>query len=140
MSHENQQQSNSEYAPDFVFKKDVDEAKRRELEARELEWAHTHLDIITEKNHAEYWARGFHIVHDLPLTGDEDQDDINLRVAKLDYGNENVYTGEAFDETEGRPLHLKPGKTIYVSPEGIEHYKRILAEQQAGDANPDTQQ
>jgi hypothetical protein len=30
------------------------------------------------------------------------------------WGVEHILTGDAFDETEQRPLHLKPGRGIYV--------------------------
>jgi hypothetical protein len=126
----------SEYEPNFVLQREVEEAERRELDAKEAEWERTHLNVITEDNYTEYWARGFRIINDLPLTGDEKEDDTNLGVARLDYGDDNVYTGDAYYADEGQPLSHKPGKTIYIRPEGLEHYERVLAEREL-DTSPD---
>jgi hypothetical protein len=123
------QDANKNYEPNFVLQSEVDEERRHQEEARETEWRKTHLGAVTEQNWTEYAAKGFRIIKDLSLEGDEEQDDINLRVARLDYGDENVYTGDAFDEDAAMPLRYKPGKTIYITPEGEEHYKRVLEEQ-----------
>ncbi len=70
-------------------------------------------DAIHENNWPEYEARGFRPVEDV------DVDDVRvLKHAQATYGVEHVYTGDAFGYAEHRPLHDKPGKSIYVTPEG----------------------
>jgi hypothetical protein len=72
--------------------------------------------VINEGNWEEFEARGFQaLIYDVP--------DSSLRywlnLCQRTHGATNVYTGDAYDPAEGRPLHNKPGNGIYASPEGI---------------------
>ncbi len=71
--------------------------------------------VIREDNWAEYQARGFEAVDHAA----EPTSTIELRFSQTIYGVEHVYTGDAWDEAEGRPLRLKPGVGIYADPEGL---------------------
>jgi hypothetical protein len=73
-------------------------------------------DAIREDNWPEYEAKGF-----APTSG-------SLYFAQTLAGVGNVYTGDKYDEKTGRPLRHKPGKTIYLSPEGVERLERQLVE------------
>jgi hypothetical protein len=78
-------------------------------------------DAVSEGNWTEYESRGYRplvegAVSDKGLTHMIDS-------AQHFYGTENVVTGDAYDLEAGRPLHHKPGRSIYVSPEGIEYAK-----------------
>jgi hypothetical protein len=71
---------------------------------------------IREDNWGEYKARGFRFIGD----GDEDPTRAGkLGHARMYYGDEHVYTGDAWDETEARPLRHKPGISLYADPEGL---------------------
>lgn len=64
-------------------------------------------DVIHESNWPEYQAKGFQPVPE------------PLKWAQSLYGTEHVYTGDAYDYNEGRPLRHKPGMYVYVDPEGL---------------------
>jgi hypothetical protein len=68
-------------------------------------------DAIHESNWPEYEARGFEPITDVDIE--------HLDAMRNIYGSHNVYTGDSFSDEEGRPLRHKPGKSMYVSPEGI---------------------
>ena len=70
-------------------------------------------DVIHEDNWPEYAARGFRVVdRNLESIGE-------VGLARARYGMEHVYTGDAWDEAEGRPLRHKPGIGVYVDPDGL---------------------
>jgi len=70
-----------------------------------------HLGVVREENWAEFAAKDFGIaIGSSP---------IDLDAAQRWFGIEHVYTGDAFDWDENRPLHHKPGMTIYVDSEGM---------------------
>jgi hypothetical protein len=64
--------------------------------------------VIREDNWPEFAAQGFR-----PVTPNTDY-------ARRVFGVEHVYTGDAFDYDEQRPLRHKPGIGVYVDAEGLE--------------------
>lgn len=109
--------SGPEYEPDFTLPK---------------------IDAITEENWPEYEARGFEPRSAHALDPEKGKWSA-LELARDFYGIEHVYTGDAFDEQAGRPLRHKPGKSVYVSPEGMEGYRQRSADAEARrQAEPDT--
>jgi hypothetical protein len=70
-----------------------------------------HRDAIHEDNWAEFEAKGFGVATGWSLT--------DLAAAERWFGIEHVYTGDAFDRDQNRPLRHKPGMAIYVDPEGL---------------------
>jgi hypothetical protein len=89
--------SESDYSPDFVF---------------------PHHDAITETNWPEWTARGIRPVAGLEVVSDQDLPRL-LKMMQGLGGVEHVYTGDAFDLAEGRPLANKPGTGIYATEEAI---------------------
>jgi hypothetical protein len=87
-----------------------------------------HRDAVREDSWAEYEAAGIKV--EKRVVSDSNFDDEYDR-AQTYYGVENVYSGDAFDEKEGRPLRHKPGRGIYVLPEGYERFDRHRAEMKA---------
>ncbi|HEV7944018.1 MAG TPA: hypothetical protein VGP17_14610 [Solirubrobacteraceae bacterium] len=71
-----------------------------------------HHGVIREDNWPEYEAKGFNIIENSLGSTSE------LNAAQAVFGVEHVYTGDAWDEGEGRPLHHKPGTGIYTNAEG----------------------
>jgi len=67
-------------------------------------------DVVHEENWPEYEAQGFISLGDLH--------ERRLDMMRNVFGTEHVYTGDAWDEEELRPLRHKPGRSIYVSLEG----------------------
>lgn len=84
----------TEYNPDFVLPK---------------------RDVITEENWPECAARGFRVFR----ASYNPEHPEELDSARGICGIEHVYTGDAYDEEQGRPRHDLPGKGIYVSPQGM---------------------
>jgi hypothetical protein len=72
-----------------------------------------HYDVIHEDNWAEYQAKGYEPIGDFYPK--------RLDMMRNVFGAHNLYTGDAWDYDEGRPLRHKPGSSIYTSPEGIRH-------------------
>lgn len=72
-------------------------------------------DVITEENWPEFAARGFEATH----PSYDPEHPAALDGARALFGIEHVYTGDAYDEEQGRPRRDLPGKGIYVSPEGM---------------------
>jgi hypothetical protein len=70
-----------------------------------------HRDVVSEGNWLEYEAKGFSEF--MPYTNEDD-----LSFARNVCGIEHVYTGDAYDDDAGRPLRHKPGRSIYVDPQG----------------------
>jgi hypothetical protein len=78
-----------------------------------------HHGVIREDNWTEYQAKGY-----VPVPED-------LKGAQNVFGTEHVFTGDAYDPDEERPLRHKPGVGVYVDPEGLKHWeekKRRYAE------------
>lgn len=75
-------------------------------------------DVIHEDNWAEYEAKGF-----VPSID-------TLHSAQLWAGTKNAYTGDAYDWKAHRPLRHKPGKSVYLSPEGVEQKRQRFVEHQ----------
>jgi hypothetical protein len=69
--------------------------------------------VIREDNWPEYQAKGF-----IPLWNG-DGSTLSVRFAQGQYGTAHVYTGDAYDEDEQRPLQHKPGVGLYSDPDGI---------------------
>lgn len=69
--------------------------------------------VIREDNWPTYQARGFR-----PLWND-DSSTLSDGFAQSLYGTAHVYTGDAYDEEEQRPLRHKPGVGIYSDPDGV---------------------
>jgi hypothetical protein len=69
--------------------------------------------VIREDNWPEYQARGF-----VPV-GTSDGSPRSLAWPQACYGIGHVYTGDAFDYAEQRPLRHKPGVGIYTEPDGL---------------------
>jgi hypothetical protein len=86
-----------EYEPNFVF---------------------AHINAIHEDNWAEYEAQG--IVPLKPIGRPDLPTADGLAPTQNVYGRANVYTGDAWDEKEDRPLRHKPGGTVYVRIEAGE--------------------
>jgi hypothetical protein len=86
------------------------------------EWSRS-IDVVTEANWEELMARGFEVLK--PCVTPEDLPRY-LPDARDLIGEERVATGDAFDETEQRPLRLKPGRGIYLRPYST-HYKDMLS-------------
>ena len=80
-----------------------------------------HIDAIHEDNWPEFEAQGVRVEYN-DVTR-EDMPEM-LGFVQHRYGVENVYTGDAFDEKEGRPLRHKPGSAIYFHPDGLEYARR----------------
>jgi hypothetical protein len=76
----------------------------------------SHRDVIHEDNWPDYEAQGFVAVP------------YDFSSAKTLFGTENVYSGDAFDPTELRPLRHKPGASVYTNRAGLEHWKKISDE------------
>jgi hypothetical protein len=73
---------------------------------------------IREDNWPEFQAKGF-----LPVIG-------GLEFAQAIYGVEHVYTGDAYDYAERRPLRHIPRVGYYSDPEGLEHADRRARERE----------
>lgn len=87
-------QEPGEYSPDFIL---------------------AHRDVIHEETWGEWEAQGFFPV----ITIDVSNVPPSLFSLMQDiYGAENVYTGDAYDKRERRPLRHNPGYSIYSSPAG----------------------
>jgi hypothetical protein len=71
---------------------------------------------ISEDTWPEYQARGFQPIYN---AADDKELVLRLRLTQGGYGTEHVYTGDAYDETEQRPLRHKPGIGVYVDPDGL---------------------
>lgn len=84
-----------------------------------------HRDAVREDNWTEYEAAGIRVERQVVSDSDFDHE---YDRAQTYYGFENVYSGDAFDEKEGRPLRHKPGRGIYVLPEGYESFDHHKAE------------
>jgi hypothetical protein len=82
-------------------------------ETNEPDFVLPNHDVIREDNWTEYAAQGFEA-----FVG-HNPGSVELRFVQGLYGVRHVYTGDAWDETEQRPLHHKPGIGIYVDPEGL---------------------
>lgn len=74
-------------------------------------------DVISEANWPEFQAKGFVFLENQADTRDET---VASRVdeAVRFFGRTNVYTGDAYDWHEQRPLANMPGLGIYIGPEG----------------------
>jgi hypothetical protein len=108
--HESASSKDTGYEPDFVL---------------------SHRDVIHEGNWPDYEAQGFFRGFSLDHIDSLAHDDILigiLNLAKDLYGTENVYTGDAWSNEDGRPLHHKPGVGIYVHPNGRTHLARLHKE------------
>ncbi len=88
-------------------------------------WVLPKYDAITEENWPEYAAQGFRVFD--PSYDPEHPS--ALEIARDMCGIEHVYTGDAYDEEQGRPRRDLPGKGIYASPHGMLNAVRY--------ANPD---
>lgn len=86
-----------------------------------------HIEAIREDNWAEFEARGFGVAIGWRLA--------DVAAAQRWFGIEHVYTGDAYDWEQGRPLRHKPGMSIYVDPEGLaigaRKWKKFLEERDA---------
>lgn len=72
-------------------------------------------DIIREDNWEEYADQGFIARWGVWAT---DRELLSaLMAAESRHGAQNVFTGEAFDLDEGRPLRNQPGKSVYIHPD-----------------------
>ena len=78
----------------------------------------SHKDVVREDNWAKFEANGFRV---LSIATDIDDTLGHVMLAQDEFGIGNIYTGDAYDDQEGRPLRHKPGVSIYVSPDGIRH-------------------
>jgi hypothetical protein len=74
--------------------------------------------VIREDNWPAYLANGFFVT--LQVDAAEDLPE-QLKWMQDIYGGEYVYTGDAWDYLEERPLRHKPGIGIYVDPEGLKN-------------------
>jgi hypothetical protein len=72
-----------------------------------------HHDIITEANWPEYESKGFEFYRNVRS---ERREAPAQHGADILMGADRVYTGDAFDEEEGRPLAHMPGTGIYLAP------------------------
>lgn len=72
------------------------------------------LNAITESNWPEYQAKGYVFHENIPAQGAA----LALpEVTAQVWEREDVLLGQAFDETEGRPLANMPGIGVYFGPE-----------------------
>jgi len=90
------------------------------------EFTRPNIDAVTEENWEQFAAQGV-----MPITSSvpEKRLQIHLRFLQLNWGAANILTGDAYDEVEKRPLRHKPGRGIYMRPEGLayhEEYKESL--------------
>jgi hypothetical protein len=86
------------------------------------------IGAIREDNWQEFEAKGF-----VPIP------EGSLRFAQLHYGAKNAVTGDKYDWEEGRPLHHKPGTTIYIHPDGLkyaEEHRKKRSDNQSSDTGP----
>lgn len=83
-------------------------------------------DVIHEGNWAVYEAQGFVSLPNAGLLNE-------VRSAQITYGVENVYTGDKWDYGAKRPLRHKPGRGIYIHPDGLAYAARRKAEQDSRD-------
>lgn len=82
-----------------------------------------HRGAVTEANWHVWQAEGVR-----PVPGFEAMTRDTTRVLHLlqkTSGTENVWTGDAFDLAEGRPLADKPGVGIYATEEGIQRIVQL---------------
>lgn len=93
-------------------------------------------DAITEENWAEYQAKGFRVL-DIPPVDPNDKKALAEAEGEAGYWFGQFYTGHAYDRDAGRPLNHKPGVSIYVSPEGLQHYGQRLVEYPEELSQPD---
>lgn len=74
-----------------------------------------HRDAIREDNWPEWQARGIEVkVDSLPA----DKVEKMYTILQSRYGADHVYTGDAYDDATGKPLHSKPGRGIYIDHGG----------------------
>jgi hypothetical protein len=81
----------------------------------EPNWTLPLHDAIREDNWAQYCGAVVVLWESLP----DERASRWLASEQLRYGAGNVYTGDAYDYEEDRPLRHKPGKGIYVSEAGL---------------------
>jgi hypothetical protein len=81
------------------------------------EFTFPNIDAVTEDNWQELAAQGVTVAY--PCWESQEALRAGLRFAQGAYGTGNVLTGDPFDEEEQRPLRLKPGRGVYVRPEGL---------------------
>jgi hypothetical protein len=68
---------------------------------------------IREDNWPEHQAAGFQPIWN------SDGSARSFGFAQMLYGTEHVYTGDAYDDGERRPLRHKPGVGLYTDPDGV---------------------
>jgi hypothetical protein len=107
------------------------EAATNEDTGYEPDFVLSHRDVIHEENWPEYETQGFFMGFNVDHIDEASQDDVLVglfNAAKATWGVENVYTGDAWSDEDGRPLHHKPGVGIYVHPDGRAHLANLKAE------------
>jgi hypothetical protein len=71
-----------------------------EAAGSEPDWVMPYIDAVSEENWAEYEANGFEVL-DLPNGVDPA---LLLPFVRRQYGTRNVFTGQSYDASAGRPL------------------------------------
>lgn len=91
---------------------------------RNKEFTLPNIDAVKEANWQEMSAQGVRVVDECLTT--ERSMRVALKFAQAMWGTQNVLTGDAFDEKEQRPLHLKPGRGVYIRAEGLAYHETIV--------------